>query len=411
MLRRGILLLVCLGLVYLLLPSLAGNLALAALTRTMTCTPYVPTCTAGANDASAGWRTNPEGYRGLILFLNIVRRITPDSDSLRLRQAEILVAQGDFEQAAGLIEPLSLPEYYYSDQVEVDIEHSRLLIKGTPEHAILAAYQQAAIGERSNALEALRIAIATAPELLGTPEWDLYTTLLANTEPSADTPVEYALAASAPWRGMDIIGVQLDSTPFTTNGSGPITVQLKVLSETQPPEGVAVEPNLWLVPYQGVNLAPNPGFDWGSATTPNGTLPTGYFAFYTSGGEQGVSFPTLNGNPALRIVGNSIQSISSYPLAVEPDALYLMGATVETTGRFSMGRRCFTAEGTYSLNLWIHPIRESDVRADWNLLTSAQPVAHISPADPAHPATLCQLVLESQGGESTVDNVFLIKIE
>jgi hypothetical protein len=414
MLRRGAWILGILLVGYLLLPFVAGNLATTALTRSMHCTRYVTTCAAGMNDSTAGWQNEPF-YGTLTSLIAMVRAITPDIAHLRLRQAELLVAQGNFQPAAMLIEALPAPEYHYSDEVEGGVTPSRLFINGTPEQAVLAAYQQAAEGNRVAALAALRVAIATAPELLGDEEWNLYADLTESPFPIPNRPtansVEYALADSASWRGMDIIGVGLDTSTFTANGSGPITIWLKVLNDTPPPNGIEVESGVWQVPYRGVNLAPNPGFEWGSATVPKGVIPQGYFAFVDTAGTPGITFPMVDGNTSLSILGNGIQSISSYPLAVDPNALYLMGATVHTTGRFAMGRRCFPAEGTNRLNLSIHPLRETDVRAEWTLLNTTQPVAHIGLADPSHPATLCQFILEAEGGESTLDDVFLIKLE
>jgi hypothetical protein len=414
MLRRGAWILGTLLMGYLLLPFVAGNLASTALTRSMQCTRYVATCAAGMNDSTAGWQNEPF-YGNLTSLISMVRAITPNIADLQLREAELLVAQGDFQQASTLIEPLPAPEHHYSNNVEIGVTSSRLLLNGTPEQAVLAAYQQAAEGNREAARAALRVAIATAPELLGDEEWNFYADLTGSTlpipaHPTANT-VEYALADSASWLGMDIIGVGVDTSTFTANGSGSITIWLKVLSSTAPQNGTEVESGVWQVPYRGVNLAPNPGFEWGSVTVPKGVIPQGYFAFVDTAGNQGVAFPMGDGDTSLHILGNGIQSISSYPLAVDPNALYLMGATVQTTGRFAMGRRCFPAEGTNRLNLSIHPLRETDVRADWTLLTTAQPVAHIGVADPRYPAVLCQFVLESEGGESTLDDVFLIKLE
>lgn len=415
MFRRGLWIAGTLLLGYLLLPFLAGNVALMALTRSMQCTRYVAVCAAGMTDMTSGWQHQPALYGGLTSFIATVRPLTPDVAHLRFREAELWVAQGHFQQAALLLDPLPAPEYHYSDEVEVGVVPSRLLINGTPEQALLAAYQQAAAEDPEAAIAAFRVAIATAPELLGEAEWQLYADLTRSNrfipDQSTTNPMEYALADSASWRGMDIIGVGLDTNSFTANGSGPVTVWLKVLSDIPPPEGIEVEAGVWQVPYRGVNLAPNPGFEWGMADVPNGTIPAGYFALVDTAGNPRISVSAVNTNTVLHIAGNAIQSISTYPLAVDTNALYLMGATVSTTGRFAIGRRCFAAEGTNRLNLWIHPLRETDVRAEWTLLTTSQPIAHIGQAHPSLAATLCQFVLEAEGGESTIDDVFLIKLE
>lgn len=400
---------------YLLLPHFVGSIASVALSHFSHCTRMVPTCAAGMNDMTSGWQQQPALYAGLNDLVASVRGIAPNPEPLRLRHAELLVAQGKFQAAAALLEPLPLPTYVYSDEESVEVVPSRLFINGTPENALLAAYQQAANGDSAAAIAALRLAIATAPELLGEAEWSLYRELTGSATPESTLPpspmVEYALAASGTWRGMDIIGVGLDSSHFTANGSGMIPLWLKVLSSTAPPDGIPLESGVWWLPYQATNLAPNPSFEWGSATIPNGVIPEGYFAYYSSAGEQGITFPATNQGHLLQIEGNGIQAVSSYPLAVSPDALYLMGATVESTGRFAMGRRCYGAEGSNRLNLWIHPIRDIDLRAEWNLLSPAQAVAHISRADPTQAAVTCQFILEAQGGSSTIDNVFLLKIE
>lgn len=364
---------------------------------------------------TAGWQHQPALYNALTSLISGVRLLSPESELLRFRHAELLVAQGNFQTAARIMPPLEAPIYTYSDEVDVDVYPSRLLITGAPEHAILVAYQQSEAGNTQAAIAAMQVAIATAPELLGASEWELYRDLTGTPKPALDTLpdtiVEYALAASGTWRGMDIIGVAVDTSTFPANGNGDVAVWLKVLSNTPPPQGIALETGVWWVPYQGINLAPNPSFEWGSATIHNGTIPQGYFSFYTSAGEQGITFPITENQQVLRIEGNGIQGAHGYPIAVTADALYLMGATVETTGRFSMGRRCLGAEGDNRLGLWIHALRDGDVRADWNQITTAQPMAHIALAHPSQSAVTCQFVLESQGGTSTIDNVFLIKIE
>ncbi len=417
MLKRGagVLLVVLVG--YAWLPHLFSSISLTLLTHDADCTQYVSQCAAGMNDSTAGWQNQPALYRTFTALVAGLRGVTPAVEPLRSRHAELLAAQGNFEQAAMVLDPLPVPHYRYSDEVEIGVESSRLRINGTPENAILAAYQQGAQGNINGAIAAMRIAIATAPERLGEDEWQAYAGWLgsdASAPPLPDAPiVEYALADSATWRGMDIVGVGINTSTFADYDSGPITVWLDVMSATPPPDGVEVAPGVWRVPYRGVNLAPNPGFEWGMETVPNGTVPAGYFAFYTSNGTQDMSIRSANGNHALHLVGNGnlIQTISSYPMAVDPNALYLIGATVSTSGRVSLGRRCIGAEGTYRLNLWIHPLRETDVWMDWSQLSELQHVAHVSPADPSQPAVLCQLVVEAQGGESRIENVFLIKIE
>ncbi len=401
---------------YLLLPVLVSNLITVALTRPMQCTRYVESCIAGVSDMTTGWQNQPAVYAGLTTFVGAVRQLSFYQGDLPLRHAELLAAQGKFAEAAALLEPLPLPEYHYSDELEIGVAPSRLLVNGLPENAILAAHQQAAQGATDTAITALRIAIATAPELLGEAEWALYAELTGSTAPQSTTPtaatVEYPLAASGTWRGMDIIGVAVDTTTFRENGSGWLMVWLRVQSETTPPEGIAQGNGTWLIPYRGVNLAPNPGFEWGSATIHNGTIPQGYFALVNHNGTQDIGFPVENGNTRLRVVGSALQSFSSYPIAVEPDALYLMGATVSTTGTFTLGRRCIPTDVYFSRDgLWAYPLHNDDVRSEWSGLATPQRVATIGTAAVTPNIATCQFIFESAGGESLIDDLFFMKLE
>lgn len=402
--------------IYLLLPFVVSNVVLVALNRPMQCTRHVESCIAGMNDMTAGWQNQPVLYEGLTAIIGAVRQISLYAGDLPLRHAELLVAQGKFTEAAGLLESLPQPEYHYSDELEIGVAPSRLLVNGLPENAILAAHQQAAQGATDNALSALRVAIATAPELLGDAEWTLYGELTGSPAPQGNTltpdTIEYPLAASGTWRGMDIIGVSMDTTSFTENGSGWLTLWLRVQSETAPSDGIAQVDSSWLIPYRGVNLAPNPGFEWGSATVAEGTIPEGYFALVNHNGTQNIAFPVENGNTQLRVAGGAIQSISSYPIAVEPDALYLMGATVSTTGTFTLGRRCIPANIYFPrLYMWAYPLHDDDVRSEWSGLSVSQRVATIGTAAVTQDVATCQFIFESAGGESVIDNLFFIKLE
>ena len=98
---------------------------------------------------------------------------------------------------------------------------------------------------------------------------------------------------------------------------------------------------------------------------------------------------------------------------MDATALYVMGATAETTGRVSLGRYCYPMNVRNNVRdmLWAYPLLETDVRVSVEASSEPQQILHVGNADPAQPVALCQFVLETQNGVATIDNVFLAKLD
>jgi hypothetical protein len=211
------------------------------------------------------------------------------------------------------------------------------------------------------------------------------------------------------WREIQIDGVRVDTGSFDSGGSGDVAIWLRGRVAEPPPDAVDAGAGRWWLPYHGTNLAPNPGFIWGREPVQNGHIPAGFFALYRSG-DAVMEIPPGGVHSALRFDGHAIQSVSGYPLAVDPESLYLMGATVATSGRFTLGRRCLPLANMPRHNLWVNALGESDLRVEWQQIDPARPVAHLGPAHPSGSVAACQLVLEAREGVTVVDNVFWVKL-
>lgn len=401
---------------YAFLPHIVGNIALVAMTKDSGCTPYVAECRAGMQDMSLPWRANGETALALV---QATKRIALNPDVLRWREAESLMAVGDYEAAARIVPPLPLPTYRQDREPQSATLPTRLLGVGQPEQAILAAYQQASAGNTTDAIAAMRVAIATAPTALTDKEWQAYYEWMGvDPTPAAFDPVgrttpAYSLSTPVTLdTGYDLIGVDVDTATMASGGK--LTLWLWLTSETLPPPSDAIDINAttWVVRYNSLNLAPNPGFEWGMQNERDRPTPAGYFYLWTASTLDGVGVEPQNNNHAWTIRNETILNLRTYPLAVDPDAIYLMGATAQTTGRVSLGLFCIPPDlrADYRDSLWAAPLQTSDAQIAFNGTGNSQNMLYATVADPFETPALCQFMVETQSNLATVDNVFLVQV-
>jgi tetratricopeptide (TPR) repeat protein len=171
----------------------------------------------------------------------------------------------------------------------------------------------------------------------------------------------------------------------------------------------------WIEPVRLLNLAPNPGFEWGAAAD---GLPLGYIAIYYTNNTDGVSLVRQEGpagsSMVLSLANNGILGLRSYPFPVDPEGVYLTMAWTAGGRRLALGRKCFFGDHPDDRlnNFWgvpqvPHVLVE---RLPDNGDMGWSPLADVSRTLPEGNAVLCQLVLEQQGGQALFDRVLLARL-
>lgn len=168
----------------------------------------------------------------------------------------------------------------------------------------------------------------------------------------------------------------------------------------------------WLEHQTVVNLAPNPGFEWGMAAT---GLPLGFFAKYRSyaANVSIVGGDVPGGSSFVLQVPKSTEGVKSFPLPVDSESLYLTAAWLRgRKAETRLGRHCFPADhpSDHRNNLWGPP---SDMM--WEVAAQGDGVwthiAHLGPLVPDQkPPVICQLFLENRAGSAQFDQVLFTKL-
>ena len=215
----------------------------------------------------------------------------------------------------------------------------------------------------------------------------------------------YWLDEPLAWKGRTLVGFDVEEAAVEAGGLVDVWLWWQAAGEYR------------IERRRAVNLAPNPGFEWGMA----GGLPVGYYALYRTGSPEGVnvmSRDTAAGeNHVLSLANNGWLGVRSYPLAVDPDGLYLMAARVEGRSQEAgIGRKCFTPDypADRRNNLWGMPqdpfVRRTVAAGQGE--GGAQPavVAFAGRPVPQGTAVLCQLFLDQRGGEAQFDDVLFVRV-
>lgn len=218
--------------------------------------------------------------------------------------------------------------------------------------------------------------------------------------------------------GWKLVGYNLDEESLATGGS------IELWLWWQGPHGATPNETAWMAVgdfwiehVSTVNLAPNPGFEWGPSPV---ETPQGYAVTYHSSTPDGIEMAHGRSgggvDTVLRITNAGIRGMRSYPIPVEPQGLYLTGAWVRSSeGQATIGRKCFPPNfpADHRNNLFGVP---QDPKWEIAHLKADSPprswvhVAHIGQPLPDTPATYCQVYVEEQSGSAEFDQLLFVKL-
>jgi tetratricopeptide (TPR) repeat protein len=143
------------------LAALIANFGALALLKAEPCPPGSASCSTLTRAAlPVAWNAGSDSLNSLHEWLGLGKQLAPQDEGLRLRTAETLFAQGRAREAAAMLPRVELQLPDALEKQYIPAARSRLLLPGTYENYLIAAYQLSAAGSWEEAVTAFRLALS-----------------------------------------------------------------------------------------------------------------------------------------------------------------------------------------------------------------------------------------------------------
>ncbi|HEX9988530.1 MAG TPA: hypothetical protein VGE45_08650 [Chloroflexia bacterium] len=160
--------------------TLIGNFAALALLKAEPCPPGSASCgtlTRGA--LPVAWNANSDSLKSTHDLLSLGNQLAPQDEGLRLRTVEVLFAQGRAREAAAMLPRVGLQLPDTLEKQYIPAARSRLLLPGTYENYLIAAYQLSAAGSWEEAVTAFRLSLSHGAAYMNPVDHQAYFAALA----------------------------------------------------------------------------------------------------------------------------------------------------------------------------------------------------------------------------------------